>query len=145
MAKAIIERIANWIKDAIDGVQDTVAILTFNVVCPKIVDWQVQDFKHGDVIMEFVTAGPGEIKTTSGSCEEVADWSLYAIITKLPDNMDADTVLDHMAETIQRALLSGNKRGRACGGLALNIGCPEIKYGAMAGGLVIDVSVRVRI
>jgi len=137
----IVERIAVWIEEAIDGVQDPDATLTLRAVRPKILDWQASDFKHGDVIMELVDGGT--LSKTTSSRKETAEWRLYGIITKLPADTAADTVLSRMAETIRRTLLSGNKRGQACGGLALNIDCPEVNYSIMSGGVVAEVTVQV--
>jgi len=141
MAEAIVERIADWIEGTIDGVQDPGATLTLNAVRPKILDWRAEDFKHGDVIMEIMDEGT--LSKTTSSRTELAGWILYGIITTLPANTAADTVLSRMAETIRRALLSGNKRGQACGGLALNIDCPEVAYSIMSGGVVAEVTAQV--
>lgn len=139
--EAIVEKIGVWIEGAIDGVQDHGATLTLRAVRPKILDWQAQDFKHGDVIIELVDGGT--ISKTTSSRDELAEWRLYGIITTLPANTAADTVLSRMAETIRKALLSGNKRGRACGGLAKNIDCPEVNYSIMSGGVVAEVTCQV--
>ena len=139
--ESIVERISVWIEGALDGVQDPDKTLTLNPVRPKILDWQADDFKHGDVILELVDGGTLE-KTTS-SRKELAEWKLYGIITTLPANTAADTVLSRMAETIRREVLSGNKRGQACGGLALNIDCPETIYSIMNGGIVAEVTVQI--
>lgn len=138
----IVEKIAVWIEEAIDGIQDPDKTLTLRAVRPKILDWQASDFKHGDVVMEIVD-GATLSKTTS-SRTEVAEWRLYGIITTLPADTAADTVLSRMAETIRRTLLEGNKRGQACGGLAQNIDCPEGTYSIMAGGVVAEVTAQVR-
>ena len=138
----IVEQIAVWIEDAIDGVQDPGATLTLRAVRPKILDWQAEDFKHGDVIMELVDGGTLS-KTTVESREELGTWKLYGIIRTLPDNTAADTVLSRMAETIRKTLLAGNDLGQACGGLATNIDCPEVTYSIMSGGVVAEVTVQV--
>ena len=140
--EAIVERIAVWIEEELNGVQDPGATLTLRAVRPKILDWQASDFKHGDVIIEFIKSGPYDITTSSRI--ELAEWKLYGIITTLPDNTDADTALEHMAETIKNILLNGNKRGRACGGMAVNIDCPEVLYREMTGGVVAEMTVQVR-
>ena len=141
MEEPIVERIAEWIDGSIDGVQDPGATLTLRSVRPKILDWQAQDFKHGDVIMEIIDGGT--LNKTTSSRKEQAEWRLYGIIKKLPANTAADTVLSRMAETVRRTLLSGNKRGQACGGLALNIDCPRANYSIMAGGIVAEVTCQV--
>ena len=138
----VIKQISEWIEEEINGLQDPDGILTLRVVRPKIVDWQVTDFKHGDVIMEFVNVEPYDI--TSSSRLWLGEWKLYGIITTLPDNTDADDMLDLMSELIQSKLLSGNKHGRACGGLALNISCPDTSYGSMTGGVVTEMTVNIR-
>ncbi len=140
--EAIVERIGVWIEETIDGVQDPGATLTLRAVRPKILDWQASDFKHGDVIMELIDGGT--LSKTTSSRTELAEWRLYGIITKLPADTAADTVLSRMAETIRRVLLGGNKRGQACGGLALNIDCPETTYSIMSGGVVAEVTAQVK-
>jgi len=140
--EAIVERIAVWIEEAIDGVQDPGATLTLRAVRPKILDWQASDFKHGDVIMEIIDGGT--LSKTTSSRTELAEWRLYGIITTLPADTAADTVLSRMAETIRKTLLSGNKRGQACGGLALNIDCPEVTYSIMSGGVVAEVTAQIK-
>lgn len=137
----IVEKIAVWIKEAIDGVHDVAATMTLNAVRPKILDWQVDDFKHDDVIMEIIDGGTLEKTTTSR--KELAEWKLYGIITTLPANTAADTQLSRMVETIRKTMLDGNKRGQACGGLALHIDCPESNYSIMSGGVVAEVTVQV--
>ena len=138
----VVEQISEWIEEEINGLQDPDATLTLRVVRPKIVDWQVTDFKHGDVIMEFVNVEPYEI--TSSSRMWLGEWKLYGILTTLPAGKDADDILDLMSEMIRSKLLSGNRHGRACGGLALNISCPDTSYGSMAGGVVTEMTVNIR-
>lgn len=135
--EAIVEKIAEWIEGAIDGVQDPDATLTLRAVRPKILDWQAQDFKHSDVIMELVSSVTQGM-TTVESREELGTWKLYGIIKTLPADTAADTVLSRMAETIRRTLL-----GQTCGGLALNIDCIEVNYSIMSGGVVAEVTVQV--
>jgi len=62
----------------------------------------------------------------------------------VPDGSDADDMLDIMSELIRGKLLGGNKHGRACGGLALNISCPDTNYGSMSGGVVTEMTVNIR-
>ena len=138
----IIDQISDWIAEEIDGLQDPDATLTLRVVRPKIVDWQVSDFKQGDVIMEFGNREPYDITTSSRLW--LGEWKLYGILKTLPANRNADDLLDLMSELIQNKLLSGNKHGRACGGLALLISCPDTNYGSMAGGVVTEMIVNVR-
>lgn len=140
--EAIVEKIAEWIEEELNGVQDPGATLTLRTVRPKILDWQASDFKHGDVIIELIDGGT--LSKTTSSRTELAEWRLYGIITTLPANTAADTVLSRMAETIRKVLLSGNQRGQACGGLALNIDCPEVTYSIMSGGVVAEVTAQVK-
>jgi len=142
MAEAIVEQIAAWMKNAIEGVQDPAETLTLRAVRPKILDWQAEDFKHGDVIIEITNTGTLSITTTSRT--EQAEWKLYGIVRTLPENTVADTVLSRMAETVRRTLLAGNVSGQACGGLALNIDCPEVNYSIMNGGVVAEVSCQIK-
>lgn len=138
----IVERIGVWIAEAVDGVQDPGKTLTLRTVRPKILDWQAENFKHGDVIIELIDGGT--LSKTTSSRTEMAEWRLYGIIRELPANTAADTVLSRMAETIRKILLSGNKRGQACGGLALNIDCPETTCSIMSGGVVAEVTAQIK-
>lgn len=138
----IVEKIAVWIEEEIEGVQDPGKTLTLRPVRPKILDWEASNFKHGDVIIELIDSGT-ESKTTS-SRTELAEWRLYGIITTLPADTAADTVLSRMAETIRKTLLNGNKRGQACEGLALNIDCPNTTYSIMSGGVVAEVTAHIK-
>ena len=138
----IVQDISEWIEVALNGLQDPDKLLTLRVVRPKIVDWQVTDFKHGDVVMELGNIEPYEI--TSSSRMWLGEWKLYGILTTLPTGKNADDMLDLMSELIRSKLLSGNKRGRACEGLALNISCPDVNYGSMSGGVVTELTVNIR-
>lgn len=138
----VVEKIAVWIEEEIEGVQDPGKTLTLRAIRPKILDWEASNFKHGDVIIELIDVGT-ESKTTT-SRTELAEWRLYGIITILPADTAADTVLSCMAETIRKILLSGNKRGQACGGLALNIDCPDVTYSIMSGGVVAEVTCQIK-
>jgi len=138
----IVEKIAVWIEEEINGVQDPGATLTLRAVRPKILDWQASDFKHSDVIIEIIDTST--LSKTTSSRTELATWKLYGIIRTLPANTAADTTLGRMAETIRKTLLGGNKRGQACGGLALNIDCPETTYSIMSGGVVAEVTAQVK-
>ncbi len=142
MAEPIIEQIAQWIEDALDGAQDPDATLTLRAVRPKVLDWTVQDFKHGDVIIEADTIAT-QGKTTSESRGELAPFKCYGIIRTLPADTAADTVVSRMIETIRRTLLAGNSAGRACGGVAIVIDCPNASFGLMDGGLIAEVDVQV--
>lgn len=138
----VIEQISEWIKEEINGLQDPDGILTLRAVRPKIVDWEVSNFKHGDVVMELGNIEPYDVTTTSRL--QLGLWKLYGIITMLPANTTADDMLGLMSELIRSKLLSGNKHGRACGGLALNISCPDTSYGSMSGGVVTEMTVNIR-
>ena len=140
--EAIVERIAEWIEGELNGVQDPGKTLTLRAIRPKILNWLEEDFKHGDVIMEIIDVVTLSKTTTSRT--ELAEWGIYGIITTLPADTAADTVLSRMAETIRKVLLSGNKRGQACGGLALNIDCPETTYSIMLGGVVAEVTAQIK-
>jgi hypothetical protein len=142
MAEPIIEQIAQWINDALDGVQDPDATLTLRSVRPKILDWEESQFAHGDVIIEL---GPYDTQstTTTSSRTELAVFMLYAIIRDLPVDTAADTVLARFAETIRRTILAGNALGRACGGLALNIDCPSVNEAIIDGGVEMIIKTEV--
>jgi hypothetical protein len=138
----IVQQISDWIEAELNGLQDPDELLTLRVVRPKIVDWQVSDFKDADVIMEFVNVEPYLV--TDSSRLWLGEWKLYGILTTLPAGKDADDMLDLMSELIISKLLGGNKYGRACEGLAVNISCPDTSYGSMAGGVVTEMIVNVR-
>jgi hypothetical protein len=139
--EAIIERIAVCITDAIDGASDPDATFTLNVIRPKILDWQEEEFKHGDVIVELIEGGT--TGKTSSSRQEVAEWSLYCIVRTLPADTVADVILCRFSETIRKKLLSCNKKGKAFGGLALEIDCPRWLYYNIPGGIVVETTVQV--
>ena len=140
--ETVHEQIAQWITAALDGQQDADATLTLRAVRPKVLDWTVEDFKHGDVV---ITAGTieTESRTTVSSRTEKATWTCYGIIRELPANTVADTVLSRIIETIRRLLLAGNTMGTACGGVAIRIDCPKADFEIMSGGLVAEVTVEV--
>ena len=137
----IVEKIAVWLSEAIDGVQDPDGTFTLRSVRPTVIDWQAEDFNHGDVILEIQEGQTLDGTTTSK--KELAEWRLYGIVTTLPADTAADTVLTRVAETIRRTMLGGNKRGQACGGLAHKIHCPKAEYSDMPGGVVVEVTVLV--
>ena len=141
MAETLHEQIAQWITAAIDGKADPAATMTLRAVRPKILDWSVDDFAHGDVIIEAA-----EIKTqskTSQTRTELGTWNLYGVIRQLPADTAADTVMSRMIETIRRLLMAGNSAGRACGGLAYNIDCSEGTFNVMNGGVIAFVTAAV--
>ena len=142
MAEPIIEQIADWIKTAIHGTQDPDAMLTMRAVRPTILDWDVSHFAHADVIIE--AAGMESLdKRTTASRKELGTWMLYGIIRTLAANTAVDTVMSRLAETIRRTMLAGNANGQACGGLALNIDCPNVEYAAGEGCAAVIVTVNV--
>ena len=141
MAETIHEQIAQWITAAIDGQADPGGTITLRAVRPKILDWSVEDFVHGDVIIEAA-----DIKTqskTSRTRTELGTWGLYGVIRRLPADTAADTVMSRMIETIRRLLMAGNSAGRACGGLAYNIDCSEGTFDVMTGGVIAFVTAAV--
>ena len=142
MAEPVIEQIAQWINDALDGKQDPDKTLTLRAVRPKILDWNVQDFKHGDVIIEADSIST-QNKTLDDSRGELAGFKCYGIIRTLPADTAADTIISRMIETIRRLLLAGNSGGKACGSLALHIDCPAASFDVMDGGVIADVDVQV--
>ena len=142
MNETIHEQISQWIAAALDGKQDPDATLTLKAIRPKVLDWGVEDFKHGDVVIE---AGPltTESRTTVQSRTEMGEWTCYGIIRTLPPDTVADTVISRMIETIRRLLLAGNASGRACGGAAVRIDCPAASFEICTGGLIAGVTVNV--
>lgn len=142
MAEPIIEQIAEWIKDALNGQADPGGTLTLKSIRPKILDWRESDFAHGDVIIELVAVNTIS-KTTVESRTEKGIFKCYGIVRNLPADTKADTVLARMTETIRRLLLAGNTGGKACGTLALNIDCPAVDLAIFNGGLETIVTVEV--
>ena len=142
MSETVHEQIAQWIANALDGKQDPDATLTLRAVRPKVLDWDVEDFQHGDVVIEAESITT-ESRTTTKSRTESAEWNLYGIIRTLPADTVADTVVSRLIETIRRILLAGNALGRACGGLALRIDCPSAGFEIFAAGLIAHVKVNV--
>ena len=149
MNETIHEQIAQWIAAALDGKQVEPGVpppdktLTLQAVRPKVIDWNIEDFKHGDVVIE---AGPltTESRTTVQSRTEMGEWTCYGIIRTLPPDTVADTVISRMIETIRRLLLAGNKAGLACEGLATCIDCPAASFLTCSGGVIAQVTVNVR-
>ena len=143
MSEPIIEQIAQWINDALDGVSDDDGTLTLRSIRPKILDWEPSHFAHGDVIIEL---GPinTESRTTTSSRTELAVFMLFGIIRELPADTMADTVLARFAETIRRTMLAGNALGQAAEGLALNIDCPEFYPALFEGGIEIVIKAEVK-
>jgi len=142
MAETIHEQIAQWIAGALNGKQDPDATLTLKAIRPKVLDWGVEDFKHGDIIIEAASLTT-ESRTTVQSRGELAVWNLYGIIRTLPEGTVADTVISRMIETIRRLLLAGNVSGQACGGLAIRIDCPAASFETCTGGVIAGVTVNV--
>jgi len=142
MAETIHEQIALWIAAALNGKKDPDATLTLKAIRPKVLDWNVDDFNHGDVVIE---AGPIKTvsTTTRESRTEEAIWTCYGIIRTLPAETAADTMISRMIETQRRILLAGNSGGQACGGVAVRIDCPSASFGICAGGLIAEVTVNV--
>ena len=140
--ETVHEQIAQWIAAALDGQQDSDATLTLQSVRPKVLDWTVEDFKHGDVVIE-ADGIETESRTTVSSRTEKAAWSCHGIIRELPADTAADTVLSRMIKTISRLLLAGNSAGTACGGVAIRIDCPKADFEIMSGGMVAEVTVEV--
>lgn len=143
MAEPVIEQITDWINDALDGQQDPDATLTLRSVRPVVLEPDDRNFRHGDVVIE-ITDIKTQQKTASDSRTELASWILHGVIRELPASTAADTMLARMGETIRRLLLAGLAGGQACGGLALDIDCPETSYELIEGGVVVRVTVAVR-
>lgn len=142
MAETIHEQIAAWIAAAIDGQADPGGSMTLRAVRPKILEWSVEDFVNGDVIIEAEDLKTQSRRTTA-SRTELGRWNLYGIINQLPADTAADTYISRMIETMRRLMLAGNSQGGACGGLAHSIECPEAGFGIMTGGVVAEVVVHV--
>jgi len=139
--ETIHEQIAQWISTALDGKRDPDETMTLNAVRPKVLDWTVENFRHGDVI---IAAEDIATDTIAGSVRaEEATWKIYGIVRELPADTFADTVISRMIETIRRELLAGNTGARSCGGLAVNLDCSEAAFSIFEGGLIAEVTVTV--
>jgi hypothetical protein len=123
----IAARIADWIAEAVDGSSDPDGTLTLNIVEPEIIDFAENHFDNYNV---FLIAVDEDVKTETIRPSRLATAliRLSAVMTSLPAGAAAGTVLARVAETIRRAVLAGNSRGRACNGLALNLDCPMTKF-----------------
>lgn len=142
MSETIHEQIAQWIAAAIDGKSDPAASVTLRAVRPKILDWNVEDYQHGDVIIEAEDLST-QSKRTTNSRTELGVWTCYGVIRKLPADTAADTFISRVIETIRRLLLAGNSGGMACGEIALTIDCPRAAFEIIEGGVVAEVTVHV--
>lgn len=136
-------RIAAWVADALEDVQDPDESLTLRVIRPTIVDWEESHYANGDVILVGIDENI-DTETTTPTRLSTALLKLYGIIRVVPDRMSADTMLSRMAETIRRTLLAGNSRSRACDGIALNIDCPRTAFANSEGLIasIVDVEVK---
>jgi len=133
--------IVAWIADAINGARDPDETITLNVIQPTILDAFENHFDNGNVFvigesdnMEAVTTEPNRIIE--------ALIKVFGIVTKA--NLPAQTLLNRINETIRRILLAGNEKGRACGGLALNIDCKKSDFHSLPGMAVSELDVRVK-
>jgi hypothetical protein len=139
MAEPIIEQIAVWINDALDGKSDPDGTLTLRAVRPKILDWSTLQLIHGDVAIEL-----GMIETldtdTRSYRREKATFLLHGFVDHLPDGVKADTYLARCGETIRRLVLAGNIDAHPLSGLALSIDCPEVVFLPVDGGVKVIVT-----
>lgn len=135
--------IADWIARELDGLPDPGGSLTLRVVRPGILDAGESHFADSDVFLCGIdedvktrTVTPGRLST--------ALLRLYGIVRELPAATAAGTVLSRVAETIRAPILAGNVAGRACGGLALNIDCPNTGFAPAPGCemAIVDVAVK---
>lgn len=139
MSEPILEQIAQWIESAVDGVTDDTATVSLNVVRSTMIDWELPQFKHGDVLLELESVDPDEEDSSLDARVEIATWALYGIVVTLPTGTAADTILTRTSETIRKTLLAGNVAGqRACNNLAVQIDCPSTQY-ARAPGMALAV------
>jgi hypothetical protein len=142
MAEPIIEQIAAAIVTAIDDKQDPDVTFTTRAVRPKIIDWNLSNFEHADVIIELVNIVT-QSKTTVESRRELATFKLLGIVRDLPADTAADTVVSRMGETIRREMFKLNSAGQAISGKGLNVDSPSFNYAEMPGGLVAEITVTV--
>lgn len=141
MSEPIIEQIGQWIESAVDGAQDPEQTMTLRAVRPGVLDWNVTDYRHGDVIIEAQSLETQS--KTNQSRLELGVWKLYGIIRELPAASAADAVIARMIETIRRTLMAGNSQAVACGGLAAWIDCAQAAFGIFEGGLIAEVTASV--
>jgi hypothetical protein len=146
--ESIHEQIAQWLAAALDGQSDPDGIITLRAVRPKILDWTVEDFKHGDCIIladRIKIKGDGyeTIETLYGSRSQIGTWWIQVVIRQLPEDISGDAYINKVMEMVQSILLAGNSGGRACNGLALNIDCPEMNFEMCIGGLIAEIIVNI--
>jgi len=142
MSEPIIEQIAQWINDALDGVSDDDGTLTLRSIRPKILDWEPSHYWHGDVIIVLGLLKTVS-KTTVESRTELATFILEGIIKKLPEDTYADVFASRMAETIRRTMLAGNKYLEPVNpppSPTMNIDCPEFNIAPFEGGIEVIVT-----
>ena len=138
MPEPIIEQIADWIFDALDTVQDPDETFTLSAIRPQMEEWDKTSFSHGDCIIENDSLET--VRFSTESREEKGIWKIYGIVATLPDNTSLDIVMNRMSETIRRNLMGGNLKGKACGGVATHLNCPNVMY---APGPMVVVTVEV--
>lgn len=141
MSEPIIEQIAEWISTALDSKSDPDGTITLRSVRPKILNWDDSALVHGDVIIEL-----GQVETqsiTNSSRFEKGTFLLHGMVSQLPADTKADTVLARMAETIRKEILEGNNDANPLGGLAISINCPEVLFLPVDGGVKVVVTCEV--
>ena len=145
MSEPILEQIAQWIATALDGVSDDTGTVSLNVVRSTMIDWELPQFRHGDVLLELESIAGDDEHGSMESRVEIATWAIYGIVVTLPDDTAADTVLARTSETIRQALLAGNTAGnRSCDNLAIQIDCPSTQYARAPGMALAVVTCRVQ-
>ena len=142
MSEPIIEQIAAWIENALEGVQDPDSTITLRSVRPVILNWADLELIHGDVIIEQASGNTESRRTTSSRTEQEI-FRLNGIVTDLPADTAADTMLNRVRETIRRTMLAANANGQAMGGLAKNVDCSEYSYEPIDGGVAVVVTCEV--
>jgi len=141
MSEPIIEQIAQWIENALDGAADPDTTLILRSIRPTILDWSELQLIHGDVIIGLISVKTESYTNTSRT--ELAEFLLDGCVSQLPDSVKADTVLARFAETIRKTLLAGNTSGTACNGLAISLDCDETEFAVSEGG--VDVLVKCKV
>lgn len=145
MSEPILEQVGLWIKNAVDGVTDDTGTVSLSVVRSEMVDWELPQFSHGDVLLELESVTGDDENDSMDRRAEIAIWSLYAVVVTLPVSTAADTILIRTSETIRQALLAGNVPGQqACGGLAMQIDCPSTQYAKGPGMALAVVTCQVQ-
>jgi len=142
MSEPIIEQIAVWISDALDGKSDPDGTITLRSVRSSILNVTELQLIHGDVLIEL--AGKKTKSTDMSSFRtETGTFTVAGFVSNIPDDSFADTYLIRVAETICKFLMAGNTDAQPLNGLAESIDCPEYILMNSVGGVDVIVTCNV--